>query len=242
MITGTGAEAVALWTTPPAWDDHLFTAFRLSFGSLLRLWFRMRIEGPTPPKGPYVLAANHRSFVDPLVLGAATNARIVYLMTEVVWRARGLNWFYRWNRAVPVSARGGNRDALRAARIVLQQGRVLGIFPEGGLSRDGLPMLGSPGAVSLVMQEQVPIVPVGIVGAFEAMPPGATWPRPRPITIRFGQPILPAELELQGVGDRRIRLRAATALIMQRIAALTGQTSREDELAFAERDRVAPIR
>jgi 1-acyl-sn-glycerol-3-phosphate acyltransferase len=208
----------------------LFAAFRVSFGLLLRAWFRLRVEGPPPPAGPWVLAANHTSFVDPLVLGAALRARVVYLMTEVVWRSRGLGWFYRWNRAIPIRTRGGNRDALRAARAALQQRRVLGIFPEGGLSRDGLPMLGNPGAVSLVLQENVPIVPVGIVGAHGALPPGAWLPRPRRITIRFGEPILPGELDALG-GDRRQRLRAATTLIMRRIAALTGETAREDVLA-----------
>jgi 1-acyl-sn-glycerol-3-phosphate acyltransferase len=180
-----------------------------------------------------VLAANHTSFVDPLVLGAVTRARIFYLMTEVVWRSRALGWFYRWNRAIPIRSRGGNREALRAARAVLQQGRVLGVFPEGGLSRDGLPMLGNPGAVSLVLQQGVPIVPVGIVGAHAAMPAGAKWPRPRPITVRFGTPIQAAEFDALGGGDRRERLRLATATIMRRIAALTGQEAREDALARA---------
>lgn len=231
MTDRAGNEVPPRWAAPPPrWDDHLFTAFRLSFGTLLRAWFRLRVEGAPPPHGPYVLAANHTSFVDPLVLGAATSARIVYMMTEVVWRSRGFGWFYRWNRAIPIRARGGNRDAMRAARAVLQQGRVLGIFPEGGLSRDGLPMLGSPGAVSLVLQENVPIVPVGILGAHAAMPPGAAWPRPRRITIRFGAAMLPAEFDAMGGGDRRVRLREATATIMRRIAALTGQTAREDDL------------
>jgi 1-acyl-sn-glycerol-3-phosphate acyltransferase len=228
-----GAEAPDLAPPPSAADDRLFRAFRFTFGGLLRVWFRMRVEGPRPPGGACVLAANHTSFVDPLVLGAACRARIVFLMTEVHWRSRGLGWFYRWNRAIPVRTRGGNRAALRSARSVLQQGRTLGIFPEGGLSRDGLPMLGNPGAVSLVLQEAVPIVPVGIVGAHAAMPPGAAFPRPRRITIRFGAPIAPAELDALGGGDRRARLREATALIMRRIAALTGQVAREDVVAAA---------
>ena len=227
----TGAERLA--APPPRWDDALFAVFRVGFGTLLRGWFRMRVEGPPPPPGAWVLAANHASFVDPLVLGAVVRRRVVYLMTEVVWRSRGLGWFYRWCRAIPVRTRGGNREALRAARTVLQQGRVLGVFPEGGLSRDGKLMLGSPGAVALVLHEQVPIVPVGIVGAHAALPPGAALPRPRRITIRFGEPIRPEELDALGGGDRRARLREATALIMRRIAALTGTTAREDELAAA---------
>lgn len=231
MAGSAGSDATPRWAVPPQyWDDWLFVAFRAVLGTVLRGWFRLRVEGPPPPAGPCVLAANHSSFVDPLVLGAVTRARIVYLMTEVVWRSRGFGWFYRWNRTIPIRTRGGNREALRAARAVLQQGRVLGIFPEGGLSRDGLPMLGNPGAVSLVLQENVPIVPVGIVGAHAALPAGAVWPRPRRITIRFGEPILPTELDAMGGGDRRARLREATATIMRRIAALTGQAAREDVL------------
>lgn len=218
---------------PGRGDDFAFWAFRTGFGMCLRAGFRMRREGPQPPAGPCVFAANHTSFLDPLLLGAMVPRRLVYLMTEVVWRSRGLGWFYRWNRAIPLSARGGNREALRAAREVLRQGRSLGIFPEGGLSRDGLPMLGSPGAVSIVLQENLPIVPVGIVGAHAAMPPGATWPRPARVTVRFGAPILPLELDALGGGDRRARLRLATAHIMRAIAALTGNVAREDVLAAA---------
>lgn len=221
-------------TPPPKWDDGLFQGFRATFGTALRLWFRLRREGDLPA-GPCVLAANHTSFLDPLVLGAVQSRRIVWLMTEVVWRSPTFGWFYRWSRAIPLSTRGGNRDALRAARAVLQQGRVVGIFPEGGLSRDGLPMLGSPGAVSLALQAGVPIVPVAIVGAHAAFPPGAVWPRPRPIVVRFGAPIAPAELQELGGADRRERLRVATTALMQRIAALGGQVAREDELAAARR-------
>ncbi|MEO6598099.1 MAG: lysophospholipid acyltransferase family protein [Planctomycetota bacterium] len=193
----------------------------------VRLWFRLRVEGAAPANGAYVLAVNHASFLDPLLVGTSVRRRVVYMMTEVVWRSPWLGWFYRWNRTIPLAVRGGNREAMRAARSVLQQGRVIGIFPEGGLSRDGQPLLGNPGAVSLVLNEGVPIVPVGIVGASAAMPLGAWWPRPRRITIRLGDPITPQELDAIGGGDRRGRLQAATRLIMRRIASLTGHESRE---------------
>lgn len=196
-----------------------------------RVWLRLGIEGRPPAAGAFVLAANHASYLDPIVLGAAVRRRVSFLMTDVVYRRPSVRWFCRWNRAIPLSTRGGNRDAMRAARDVLQQGRVVGIFPEGGLSRDGLLMLGSPGAVSLVLTEGVPIVPVGIVGAREALPPGRVWPRPRRVTVRFGAPIGPADIDALGAGDRRERLERATGLIMDRIAALVGQTSREGVLA-----------
>lgn len=207
-----------------------FWPFWLVTRLLLRLCVRLRVEGDVPREGPVVLAANHTSFLDPLLLGAASRRRIVYLMTEVVWRSPRLHWFYRWNQAIPLSARGANRQALRTARAVLEQQRVVGIFPEGGLSRDGLPLLGSPGAVSLVLGEGAPIVPVAIVGAAEVLPFGARWPRLRRVTIRFGAPITASELQAGGGADRRLRLQAATERIMTAIAQLSGQESREAEL------------
>jgi 1-acyl-sn-glycerol-3-phosphate acyltransferase len=114
---------------------------------------------------------------------------------------------------------------------VLKQERVVCIFPEGGISRDGKLMLGSPGAVSLVLNEGLPIVPVGIVGSSDVMPASGGF-RLRRITIRYGKPILPEEIAALG-SDRKTRLRDATRLVMQRIAELVGQEAREDVLDAA---------
>lgn len=198
---------------------------------LFGLLFRLRVEGRPPASGGYVLAANHSSFLDPLILGSSLRRRVIYLMTETVWRSASSGWFYHWTRSIPLSARGGNREALRAARKVLKQDRVVCIFPEGGISRDGKLMLGSPGAVSLVLNEGMAIVPVGIVGADNAMPASGGF-RLRRITIRYGKPISPEEIAALG-SDRKTRLREATRLVMQRIAELVGQEAREDVLDAA---------
>lgn len=221
---------------PGRLSNALFWVFHAVVRTAFRLLFRYRVEGRPPASGGYVLAANHGSFMDPLFLGASLRRRVVFLMTETVWRSGSGGWFYRWNRAIPLSARGGNRDALRAARDVLKQQRVIGIYPEGGLSRDGKLMLGSPGAVSLVLNEGLPIVPVGIVGAGDVLPPGSSLPRLRRITVRYGKPITPEELDALG-GDRRTRLRDATRLIMRRIAELTDQEAREDVLEAAQQEQ-----
>ena len=152
------------------------------------------------------------------------------MMTDVYYRSPRSRWFYRFFRAIPVAVRGSNRDALRAARETLDRGEVLTIFPEGGLSRDGLPFLGSPGAVALVLGKDVPVVPAAIVGAFDALPVYRRFPRPRRITVRFGDPIPAAELAGEKGGDRKARLAQATERIMRAIASLHGVQAREDEL------------
>ena len=196
----------------------LFRFLWLTVGIGCRLWFRIRVVGRPTLKGGYVIAVNHSSFLDPILLSSVCWRRITFMMTVIVFRSPWLGWFYRSQRAIPLEVRGGNRDALRAARAVLARGEVLGIFPEGGISRDGELMLGSPGAVSLGLSGGVPIVPVAILGAHDAFPPGAGFPRFRRVTIVFGEPIDP---EAIGVGaNRRERLAIATEQIMAKIAAL----------------------
>lgn len=218
---------------------HAFTilAFRAICGPIFRAWFRIRVENSPALTGPYVVVANHTSFLDPLMLGSGAPRHINFLMTSTVWRGHTLRWFYRWMRALPLSTLGGNRDALRAARTMLGKGEVLGVFPEGGISRDGQLMLGSPGAVSLVLGEAVPVVPCGIVGAHAMLPFGSSKLRRSGIVLRFGAPISPEALVAGAGPSRKERLAVATRRIMRELATLVQQPAREDVLEVLARRR-----
>ncbi len=202
----------------------------VSCNLLFRVYFRYSVRNAPRLRGPYVVVANHTSFLDPLFLSAAQRRRVCYLMSEVFYRSPRAYWFYRFARAIPVSPRGGNRQAMRAARDALARGDVIGIFPEGGLSRDGELYLGQPGAVSLVLSSGVPVVPAGMTGAYDAMPPSGGWPRPARVRVRFGPPLTADELSGPKSPDRKARLGAATRRIMREIGALTEQRSREQVL------------
>ncbi len=216
---------------PSRWNEASFRVFHAVIGTLTRVAFRVRIENHPRLDGAYVLAGNHTSFLDPLVLGAAMRRRITFMMTSIVYRSPKLGWFYRWMHTIPVTMRGANTTSLREARSSLGRGEVLGIFPEGGISRDGDLLLGSPGAVSLVLSEGVPVVPVGLEGVDFALPFGAAVPRPAKIVVRFGDPIAAADL---GTGrSRKQRLQTATVRLMREIARLSGRRAREDVLGFA---------
>ena len=89
---------------------------------------------------------------------------------------------------------GGNRSMFRSALQALRDGRPIGIFPEGGISRDGELKEIRPGAIALARQTGVPIVPVRIKGAFHALPRDAWFPRPATISVRIGAAIPVSEL------------------------------------------------
>ena len=151
-------------------------------------------------------------------------------MSEVFYRNPRNRWFCKMVGTIPVALRGGNRDAIRAARAALERGDVVGVFPEGGISRDGAPYLGQAGAVSLVLSTRVPVVAAGISGAREAHGFDTGFPRRGPITVRFGDPMTPEQLVGTNSGSHKERLKRATTRIMNEIAALSGQTSREVDL------------
>jgi 1-acyl-sn-glycerol-3-phosphate acyltransferase len=224
-------------------------AYRFAYGvlyvtcnALFRVYFRYRAYDSPRLQGPFVLVANHTSQLDPLLLGAGLRRRLCYMMTEVFYRSPRAHRLFRFFRAIPVALRGGNRDAIRAARAELARGAVVAIFPEGGLSRDGVPLLGNPGAVALVLSEGVPVVPAAIIGAHDAVGPHRAFPRPSRITVRYGRPLQPDELMGEAGASRKARLAAATERLMRAIAELGGQTAREDvlrELRVRDKNRKA---
>jgi len=191
---------------------------------LLTVLFRLRVRPPAGPlpRGPFVVAANHCSFLDPVVLGVSLPRRVVYLVSSDVYVPLLRPFFWLFG-CIRVDEDRPNIDAVRRALAELRAGHVVGIFPEGGISRDGEPMRGLPGAVSLGLAGGVPIVPVAILGARDALPPGASWPRPRRVTIVFGEPFRVEDLE--GGTDRRGRLQVATTAIMERIAELRSRVT-----------------
>jgi 1-acyl-sn-glycerol-3-phosphate acyltransferase len=167
--------------------------------SLLRIYFavahRLVIIGreKLPPHGPFVLAANHCSHLDALVLGAALTPRHrerafpiaagdVFFQTKAasVFSAIVLN-------ALPMWRKNCGPHALADLRRKLQEEKaIFVIFPEGGRSRTGSMTSFKHGLGMLVAETSVPVVPCGLVGTFEALPPSGKLPRPVKIQLVIG--------------------------------------------------------
>jgi len=185
----------------------------------LARWFDLRVEGleRLPASGPYLVAANHHNYLDGVVLAAALPEPIGFLVMPRVWRATPLHpWLHRRLGSIPLEVERPDVGALRRALRALEDGRVVGIFPEGPFSVCGRLERGLPGVGLLAARAGVPVVPAGINGTYQALVGRRGYiPRRHPLILRFGAP---RRFTPEGHG-RRVRS-SITQRIMDDIAAL----------------------
>ncbi|TVM03801.1 MAG: hypothetical protein CV087_03600 [Candidatus Brocadia sp. WS118] len=157
---------------------------------LLKVFFHIQVHnaGYIPRKGPLIVAANHFSYMDPVVLQSMFPRRIAFMMTEIYYEGRG-KWLFQLLHCICVKEEGSNRAALKQGMEVLNNNGVLGIFPEGGVSREGRLQEGNPGIGFLAIKSGAPVIPAFISGTYKALPKGAKIPKISRITIIFGKPM-----------------------------------------------------
>ena len=203
----------------------LYRFLRAGLPSIVMPYFRVSVEGleHVPARGAAVIAGNHLSFIDSIVLALALPRPLYYLGKSDYWESARTRWLVAGAGVVPVHRDGGDRgeDSLRAGVQLLQRGDLLGIYPEGTRSPDGRLYRGKTGPVRMALEAGVPIVPFGIIGSDVAMPQDRRVIRRAPITLRFGRPV-----DLSRYRDRRtdpLVLRSATDELMYEIMLLSGQ-------------------
>ena len=160
---------------------------RPGVGALARLYFRLRLEGIAhiPGEGPVVIAPNHQTYADPVLVTIPVRRPVYYMAWNRLFEVPGLSWMIRKLRAFPVEVDSSDPRATREAIRILQSGEAVMIFPEGGRSLDGGVGRFKPGAFRLAVALGVPVLPVTIAGGYEAWPPGRPLPRPGTVTITY---------------------------------------------------------
>lgn len=204
----------------------LYSFGRVTVAPLLRAVWRPTVTGLAniPRTGGAILAANHLSVVDSILLPVVAPRPIYFLAKHEYFSRWPTGALLRGLNQIPVDRSGGRASllALDAALPVLRAGHVLGIFPEGTRSPDGRLYRGRPGVARLALDAGVPIVPVGLVGTQRVQPIGARLPRVGPrIEVRVGAPLDLAEWRGRPVESRL--LREIVERVMHAIRELTGQ-------------------
>ncbi len=212
--------------SPAFW---LFLKFVL-LGPALRLLFRPKVTGleHIPLEGGAIVAANHVSFLDPLLLPLVVPRRRVMFLTKVKYLDKPLlRWFLAGAGVIPVAADdlGAARSAVTASVEAVLSGRLVGIFPEGTRSPDGRLHRGKTGVARVALESGAPVIPAGIIGTDLAFPRGARLPRPHAVRIVFGPPIR-FDVPVDEAADPSLS-RTATDEVMAAIRALSGQQAAE---------------
>jgi cytidylate kinase len=196
---------------------------------IARLIVRLRIEGDVgaiPASGPMIIASNHASSADPVLIGAFLNGQIGrplnWLGKRELVEIPVIGWFFRQAGIHPVDRAAADVEAFRTAMRILESGNILAVFPEGTRSRDGALQEVRDGTAVLALRSGAPVMPAAVVDSDLTWPRGRMLPRPgRVITVRYGVPFRVAEeIPAAILGDRKLAKAAATRLIMSRIAEL----------------------
>ncbi len=198
--------------------------------ALFRTIYRLRVEGlqHVPSSGPLILVANHCSFFDAFILAASLPLRasqqVFYMGFEWFFRHPILAWWGRGVRVIPIDEDTFLVRALQASALVLRQGKILCVFPEGERSADGRVRPFRKGVGILVKELKVPVLPAHISGAFEAWPRGKTWPGIHRLRVRIGPVVTPEGL-LPGEGPRGgDELETIVMRLRERVEALGGES------------------
>ncbi len=190
---------------------------------------RPTVEGlhNVPTHGPFIVAPNHLSFFDSVIVQALTPRPVSFFakaeyFTGTGVKGRVMKSFFESVHSIPVE-RGEQAASVQALKTLLEilgRSEGVGIYPEGTRSRDGVLYRGRTGVGWLALTTGAPVVPVGIIGTEKLQPAGRKTVKPARFTLRFGRPLT---FDRTGSDHSLPARRAATDAIMDAIAVLTGQ-------------------
>ncbi|MFT3872725.1 MAG: lysophospholipid acyltransferase family protein [Nocardioides sp.] len=209
---------------------QLYSLMHAVVPPVLKAIWRPTVRGldNVPRTGPVILASNHLSFADSVVIPSIVPRRVAFLAKADYFTGTGIKgalskaWFESLGM-LPVDRDDTKSalDSLDTALGVLADGGAFGIYPEGTRSRDGRLYRGRTGVAHLALTAGVPVVPVGLIGTEHLQPVGSNLPRLVKVTVSFGPPI-----DFAGRYDKlptgRAR-REATDEIIATIRELSGQ-------------------
>jgi len=203
---------------------------RILVGPLLKILFRPWVRGieNIPEEGGAIIAGNHLSFMDSIFIPLIAPRPVVYLAKKDYFTGPGIKGrlvrsFFLATNQLPMDRGGGSASeaSLKSGLKVLNDGKLLGIYPEGTRSPDGRLYRGRTGVARLVLESGCPVVPVALIGTDKVQPQGKMVPKLRRVGIVFGKPIDFSRYE--NVPEDRFLLRSITDEIMYEILRLSGQ-------------------
>ncbi|MDE2059584.1 MAG: 1-acyl-sn-glycerol-3-phosphate acyltransferase [candidate division NC10 bacterium] len=197
----------------------IFTLGRLLCLGIAKVAFRLHVGGQEfiPRTGPAILAANHVSYIDPIIIGIAIRRPVRFMAKKELFRFPLFGWLLRQFGAFPVNRARTNLQTFKQAISLLKAGEIVAIFPEGTRG-DGVDLRpAKPGIGLIAARTGAPVIPVFHRGTEKVFPKGAWLPRPYRITMNFGAPCRFVE---EQAGKEQGQVMIFSRTIMEKIAAL----------------------
>jgi 1-acyl-sn-glycerol-3-phosphate acyltransferase len=164
---------------------------KLMLGPLMRAYFHLELEDGhnVPLSGPAIIVTNHASLLDvPALMVIDPFPNTATIVKASLFKVPIVSWLLGQWGAIPVERQGRDSSGVRAMLGVLRSGGVMAVAAEGRRTRSGHLEAINPVLARIAASADVPVVPLGIRGSFEALPPGAILPRPRDIKVKVGKP------------------------------------------------------
>ena len=188
-------------------------------------------RGPTigaehiPRDSGFLIAANHASHLDPFLVGSRLPQQVTFFARKTLWKPGFASWWLNAVGVIPVDRDGGS-DVAAIKRVLqaLKEKKTIIMFPEGTRSPDGALQAPKPGLGLFACRAQVPVLPVRIVGSFEALGRSGSLNLGTSVTVIFGRLLTPADYDVPSAGKARYQI--ASERIMARIAALQPPAAR----------------
>lgn len=181
-----------------------------SYYLLARLFLRLEVRGieNVPPEGGCIVAPNHASYIDGFLMAGALRNRLPMLFAvgfRGLFQGPLTSRAARWGHIMRMDADSGLSESLQASSYILREGAALCVFPEGGRSVDGRILPFKKGVGILAKELRVPLIPTYIEGTLDVLPRGKWLPRLKKVTVTFGKPLTPEDiqgLDYQQIADR----------------------------------------
>ncbi len=198
-----------------------WSCFRVMYAT----YFRWRVFHPerVPESGAVLLACNHASILDPPLVGCGLKRECTFLARETLFRFPPIRWLFTQWQAVPIDRDGGGASGMKRIVAALGRGRAVILFPEGTRTHDGQLQSVRHGVGLIVVKSGAPVVPVRVWGTFEAYGRTVKVPKPKRVTVKYGEPMPFTALREEAKTCSKERLKEIYQEIADQIMAAIGR-------------------
>ncbi len=181
---------------PPKARNVLWRMSQLILQNVFCFWLGYRARGQErlDEAGGGLVLANHQSFLDPLLIGLPLHRPVSFVARDTLFKIPVIGWILRNTYVMPISRESASSASLRETIRRMQHGYLVGLFPEGTRTETGEVGPFKPGFVALIRRAKLPVYPVGIAGAFQALGRKSWFLKPARVRVVVGEPISVEEL------------------------------------------------